>query len=56
MFAKMGKNKFVIVACLVMLMCVFVYNLVQLYKLGVSPRHLDGDLHDVLLLRHVDSS
>lgn len=30
--------------------------LVQLYELGVGPGHLDGDLHDVLLLRHDDPS
>ncbi len=32
------------------------YYLVQLYELGVGPRHLDGYLHDVLLLRHAGSS
>lgn len=28
--------------------------LVQLDELRQGSRHLDGDLHDVLLLRHVD--
>lgn len=47
------------VSCLRMFgcnVCVCVYYLVQLYELGVGPRHLDRYLHYIFLLRHVGSS
>lgn len=34
----------------------YVHYLIQLYELGIGPRHLDGYLHYVLLLRHVGTS
>lgn len=45
---KFKREGIYIIAC--------VCYLVQLYELGVGPRHLDGYLHYVLLLWHVDTS
>lgn len=37
-------------------MIMYVLYLVQLYELGVGPRHLDGYFHYVLLLWHRGTS